>query len=88
MWVFEGVMVICAKPPLLHSPDVLIKMFANSIAVLNQQTMERTDNVHCYQTQLPGCLVLGRQETCVSFSVKSSLNTQARFWVCGEWNRP
>ena len=59
MWVFKGVMVICAKPPLLHSPDVLIKMFANSIAALNQQTMERTDNDNCYQTQLTeSCLVV------------------------------
>ena len=59
MWVFEGVMVICAKPPSLHSPDVPIKMFANSLAVLNQQTLGRTDHVHCYQTQLTeSCLVV------------------------------
>ena len=50
MWVFEGAYVICAKSPFLHSLDVPIKMFANSLAVLNQQTLEMTDRVHCFQT--------------------------------------
>ena len=47
MWIFEGVWVICAKSPFQHSLDVPIKMFANSLAVLNQQI-----HVHCFQTQL------------------------------------
>ena len=39
MWVFEGVCAICAKSLFLNSLDVPIKMFANSLAVLNQQTL-------------------------------------------------
>ena len=35
MRVSEGVWVICAKPPFIHSLDVPIKMFANSLAGLN-----------------------------------------------------
>ena len=52
MWVFEGVWVICAKSTFLHRLDVPIKMFDNSLAALNQQTLGRTDHVHCFQTQL------------------------------------
>ena len=48
MWVFEGVWVICAKATFLHSLDVQIKMFTNSLTVLNQQTLGRTDHVHCF----------------------------------------
>ena len=52
--------VICEKPPFLYSLDVLIKMFANSIAVLNKPTLGRTDHVHCLQGQLTeSCLVFG-----------------------------
>ena len=59
MWVFEGVWVICAKPPFLHSLDVPIKMFANNLAVLNQQTLRRINHVHCFQTQfMESCLVV------------------------------
>ena len=72
MWVFEGVWVIRAKPTFLHSLDVPMKLFANSLAVLNQQTLGWTDHVHCFQTQLTeSCLVLVwfnfGQETCVFF---------------------
>ena len=48
MLVFED---ICAKPPFPHSLDVPIRMFANSLAILNQQTLGRTNHVHCFQTQ-------------------------------------
>ena len=59
MWVFEGVWVIRAKPPSLHSLDVPIKMFANSLVVLKKQTLGRADHVHCFQTQLTEiCLVV------------------------------
>ena len=59
MWLFEGVWVICAKPPLLHCLDVLIKMPANSLAVLNQQTLGRTNHAHFSQTLLTeSCLVV------------------------------
>ena len=59
IWVFEGVWVICAKPPFLHSLDVQIKMLANSLAVLNQQTLGKTDHVHCSQTLLmESCVVV------------------------------
>ena len=51
MLVFEGVWVIIAKSSFLHSLDVPIKMFANSIAVSNQQILEKTNHVHCFQTQ-------------------------------------
>ena len=59
MWVFEGVCIICAKTPFLYSFDALIKMFANSLTVLNQQTLGKTNQVHCFQTQLTEtCLVV------------------------------
>ena len=51
-YLFEGVWVTCAKLPFLNSIYVLIKMFANNFALLNQQTLGRTDHVHCFQTQL------------------------------------
>ena len=35
MSVFEDAWVNCAKPQFLHSLDVLIKMFANSLTILN-----------------------------------------------------
>ena len=68
--------VICAKPPFLHSLDVLLKMFVNSLAVLNQQTLEITDNVHWFQTQLmESYLVIGSGQTrdlsVVHFSIKT-----------------
>ena len=68
--VFEVVWVIIAKCHSyivsmsrlrcsLHSLDVPIKMFANSIAVLNQQIPGNTDHTHSFQTQLmKGCLVV------------------------------
>ena len=49
MSVFEGVWVIYAKPPFLHGLDVLIKVFANSLADLNQQTLGRTEHVYCFE---------------------------------------
>ena len=56
--------VICEKLLFLHSLDVLIKMFANSLAVLNQQTLGRADHVHCFQTQLTeSCLGFGSAQT-------------------------
>ena len=59
MWVFEILWVICAKPPFLHSLDDLIKMFANSLAVLNPETPRKTDHIPCFQTQLTeSCLVV------------------------------
>ena len=52
--------VNCEKLPFLHSLDALIQIFANSLAVLNQETMGRTDHVHCFQTHLiESCLVFG-----------------------------
>ena len=48
MWVFEGIWLIWAKLPFLHSLDALVKMFANSLTVLNQETMGRTNHVHCF----------------------------------------
>ena len=52
--------VICEKLSFLHSLDVLIKMFTNSLAVLNQQKLGRTDHVHCFQAQLTeSCLDFG-----------------------------
>ena len=47
--MFQGVWVIWAKSPFLHSLDVPMKMFAYSLAVLKQQTLGRTDHVHCLQ---------------------------------------
>ena len=59
MSVFEGIWVICAKHTFLHSLGVPIKMFPNSLATLNQQTLGRTFHVHCFQTQLTeSCLVV------------------------------
>ena len=52
MWINtsnEGIWKICAKPPFLHSLDVPIKMFTNSLAVLQQKTLGRTDRIHCFQ---------------------------------------
>ena len=52
MWTSEGVWAIYTKPTFLQSLDVPIKMFPNSLAALDQQILERTDYVHCFQTQL------------------------------------
>ena len=61
------------KPTFLHSFYVQIKMFRNTLALFNQQTMGRTDHAHCFQIQLTkGCLV-------VWFWVDN---------VDVEWNRP
>ena len=57
--------VICEKLSFLHSLDVLIKMFTNSLAVLNQQKLGRTDHVHCFQAQLT--------ESCLDFGFDSRL---------------
>ena len=55
----EGFWVICAKPPFLHSLDVQIKMFANNLAVLNQQMLEMANHVHYFQILLmESCLVV------------------------------
>ena len=51
VWVFEGIWVIRAKPPFLHTLDVPIKMFAHILAKLKQQTLGRTNHIHCFQTQ-------------------------------------
>ena len=72
----EGVWVICAKTSFLHSIDVLIKMFANSLAVLNQETLYRTDHVHWFQILLmETCLVvwfwLDNKTCCFLFQKKS-----------------
>ena len=50
MWVFEVVCVICAKSPFIYSLDVPIKMYTNSLVILNQQTVGMTNHVHCFQT--------------------------------------
>ena len=70
MWVFEEVWLICAKPTFLHSLDVLIKMFPNSLAVLNQkigkdQPFSLLSNT--VDRNLSGYLVLSRQETRLLF---------------------
>ena len=44
----EGIWVICAKTPFLHTFDVLIKMFANSLKPTNTET----DHVYCFEIQL------------------------------------
>ena len=46
--VYLGRLVIFLKPPFLQSLDVLIKMFTNSLAVLNQQILGRANHVHCF----------------------------------------
>ena len=77
-----------AKIWFLYSLDVLIKMFANNVAVLNQQIPGNTNHIHYFQTQLtklPGCLVLCRQQTRL---MKNSLDTHTRFWVHSEWIQP
>ena len=43
MWMFVSIWVICAKPPFLHSLNVLIKIFTNSLAVLNQHTLGKNN---------------------------------------------
>ena len=60
MWVFQSMRVIFVKPPFLHSQSWSPNQnFANSFAVLNQQTLVRTNHVHCFQTQLiERCLVV------------------------------
>ena len=41
------------------SLDLPIKVFTNSLTVLNQQTLGKTDHVHCFQTWLiESCLVV------------------------------
>ena len=47
MWVFEGIWVIPVKE-FLHSLDVPIKIFANSLTFLNQQTLGRTNHVNSF----------------------------------------
>ena len=55
-------------------------MFAKSLAVLSQQTLGRTDHVHCFQAQLTeSCLVFGsakiRDSSVIVFSLRNSLYT-------------
>ena len=91
MWVFEGVWVFCAKPTFLHSLDVPIKMFSNSLTVLNQQTLGRTDHVHRLQTQLTeSCLVVwfwvDNRPVCCFFPYKKTvwiLSLGSRLMVSG-----
>ena len=69
IWVFEGVWIIYSKPTFLQSLVVLIKMFPNSLAVLNQQRPGMTYRAYCFQTQLmESCLVLwfwvGKRPVC------------------------
>ena len=49
-----------------YSLDVLIKMLANNLAVLNQQTLERTNQCSLLSNTVDGelstCLILGRHE--------------------------
>ena len=52
IWVFEGVWVICTKPSFLQSLDIPVKISYNSLVILNQQTLGRTDHIHCFQAQL------------------------------------
>ena len=55
-----------------------------TVPCLNQQTLRKTSRVHCFHTQLTkNCLVEH-----FLFSMKNSLDTQTRFWVDDEWNRP
>ena len=84
MWINtsnEGIWKICAKPPFLHSLDVPIKMFTNSLAVLHQKTLERTDRIHCFQILqillIESCLV-------VWFQVDKSLwfPSLKKVWIC------
>ena len=84
MWVFEGVWVICAEPTFLHSLDVPIKMFPNSLAVLNQQTLGRTNQARCFQTQLTERFLavwfwVDKRPVSCFFRIKNSLDTQTRF---------
>ena len=63
---------------MVHGLDVLIKIIASSLTVLNQQTLGMTDHVHCFQTQLTeSCRLFGSRESAdlsvVSFSIKNSL---------------
>ena len=92
MWIFEGIWVICVKTPFLHSLVVPIKMFTNSLAILKQRTMRRTNYVHCFETQLnESCVVLwlwvDKRPFCCFFLNKNNMDTQTRIWVDGEWNR-
>ena len=75
MWIFDDIWVMCVKPPFLHSLDVPIKMFTNSLAVLNQKTLRWTSRVLCFQRQLTeSCLVVWfwpeKDPSVVSFSIK------------------
>ena len=47
--------VICEKPLFLHSLNVLIKMFAYSLAISNQQRLGKTNHVHWFR--LESCVV-------------------------------
>ena len=51
VWVYESIWVICSNTPFQHF-DLVIKMFFNSLTVLNQQALKRTVHVHWFQTQL------------------------------------
>ena len=93
MWVFECVCVICVKSPFLHSLDVPMKMFANSLTILNQQTWGMIDCVHCFQTQFTeSCLVVwfqvDKRRVCYFFLYKRKSGYPDQVLVDGEWNRP
>ena len=75
-----------SRCPFLHSLDVLVKMFTNSLAVLNLQILGRTDHVHCFQKQLrESCWLVwfwvDKRPVCCFFFYKKSLDTWTRFCV-------
>ena len=86
MWIFEGVWVIFAKPPLLHSFYESIKMFSNSPTVLNQQATSTEKGRPCsllsntFDGRFSVCLVLGRQGIHLLFlSIKTVWITKLGF---------
>ena len=72
--------------PFLHSLDVPVKVFANSLAVLNLQKLGRADHVHCFQTQMrESCWLVwfwvDKRPICCFFFCKKSLDIWTRFCV-------
>ena len=90
MWVFESVWVIGAECPFLHSLDVPIKLFTNSLTNKHWEgpTMFIAFKHSCRKVVWLFSSGYTRDPPIASFSIKNSLDTQTRFWVNGEWNRP
>ena len=90
MWVFESVWVISAEDPFLHSLDVLIKLFTNSLTNKHWEgpTMFIGFKHSCRKVVWLFSSGYTRDQPIASFSIKNSLDTQTRCWVNGEWNRP